>query len=145
MDCSESVSILLEYERRELLQKTIDNISYHGDEVNRLFQQYLDEGKLSGEYVLMAKDRTPVPIRYRAFAFSDGCLAAIWEPIRDWRQAYMAALVEVDPDKLKEKIEIAFAAIRAHGIQSDASESAKERQSIQDAKSVLQVLVKHSK
>jgi hypothetical protein len=96
VDCSDSVAVLLGYERRELLQKSIDDISCHSDDVNQLFKRYLDAGRLAGEYVLMAKDHTPVLIRYKAFAFSDGCLAAMWEPIHDWGELYMAALLAGD-------------------------------------------------
>jgi PAS domain-containing protein len=146
VDCSDSIDQLLGYERRELLQKSIDDISYRGrDEVNQLFKQYVDAGGLAGEYVLMRKDRTPVPIRYKAFVFGDGCLAAMWEPIHDWRELYMAALLEVDSAKLRHKTEIAMAAIQARMSQSDASQTTEERQSIQDAMWALRALLKHSK
>lgn len=42
-------------------------------------------------------------IHYQAFVFPDGCKAAIWEPTRDWREAYLAALLELDAAKLKRK------------------------------------------
>jgi PAS domain-containing protein len=141
VDCSDGVNRLLGYERQELLQKSIDDISYHGDEVGRLFKEYRDTGGLEGEYVLMSKDRTPVPIRYKAFVFSDGCLAAIWEPVNDWRRPYMAALLEVHPSQMRQKIEIALAAIQMR--QGDASLTTQERQLIQDATSALRVLLRN--
>jgi hypothetical protein len=144
VDCSDSVELLLGYKRQELLQKTINDVSCHRDEVNQLFKRYLDAGMLAGEYVLMAKDLTPVLIRYQAFVFSDGCLAATWEPLHDWRELYMAALLEVDPVKLRHKTEIALAAIQARTSQH-ASQTVEERQSIQDAMSALRVLMKNSK
>jgi PAS domain-containing protein len=143
VDCSDGVTRLLGYERQELLQKSIDDISYHDDDVKRLFKEYLDAGRLEGEYVLMSKDRTPVPIRYRSFVFGDGGLAAIWEPVEDWRKPYMAALLEVHPDKLRQKIEIALAAIQMR--QSDASLTTQERQLIQDATSALRALLRTAK
>jgi hypothetical protein len=143
VDCSDSVDLLLGYNRRELLQKSIDDISCNSDEVKRLFNRYLEAGRLEGEYVLMAKDRTPVLIRYRSFVFSDGCLAAMWEPLHDWRELYMAAVLEVHPAKLRHKIEIALAAIQACASQN-ASQTMEERQSIQDATSALRGLLKNS-
>ena len=140
VDCSDGVALLLGYKRQELLQKSIDDISCHSDEVNRLFNRYLEAGGLVGEYVLMAKDRTPVLIRYKAFVFGDGCLAAIWEPIHDWRELYMAALLEVQPGKLREKAEIALAAIRSRGSRNRL-QTAEEQQAIQDAGSALRRLL----
>jgi hypothetical protein len=43
--------------------------------------------------------------------FDDGCNAAIWEPIKDWRESYMAALLEPDPQRQREMIEDALVAI----------------------------------
>jgi PAS domain-containing protein len=143
-DCSDGICMLLAYERRELLEKTIDDISYHDEEVPQLFQQYIDAGGLTGDFVLKRKDGTPLPIRYKSFVFSDGCLAARWEPIHDWRQPYLAALLEIDPAKLRHKIEIALAAIEPH-LRPDASQTLQERQSIQDARSALRVLMKTAK
>lgn len=141
VDCSDGVSLLLGYKRQELLQKSIDDISCQSGEVNRLFNRYLEAGGLVGEYVLMAKDRTPVLVHYKAFVFGDGCLAAIWDPIHDWRELYMAALLEVHPGKLREKAEIALAAIRSRALQT-ASQTAEERQAMQDAGSALRRLLK---
>jgi PAS domain S-box-containing protein len=145
MDCSDGIHPLLGYEREELLQKTIDDISYDDAEVKQLFKQYLNAGGLAGEYVLKRKDGTPLPIRYKSFVFSDGCLAAVWEPIHDWRQPYLAALLEIDPAKLRHKIDIALAAIQAHMLRPDATQAPQERQSIQDARSALRVLLKTAK
>ena len=111
VDCSPGVHRLLGYTRDEILQKTIDDISYDVSAVPNLFAQYLESGRQQGEYVLQRKDRTPLPIRYKAFVFKDGCNAAIWEPIKGWREPYMAALLEFDPQKQKTKIDQALAAI----------------------------------
>jgi PAS domain-containing protein len=110
VDCTPAVCDLLGYTRNEILQKRIDDISYD-TKVRELFELYRAKRALQGEYILQRKDRTPVPIYYRSFVFDDGCHAAIWDPIKDWRVSYMAALLEPDPQKQKEKIEQAFADI----------------------------------
>jgi hypothetical protein len=92
--------------------------------------------------VLTYKDGTPVPSRYEAFVFSAGCLAARWEAIHDWRELYLAALLEVDPTKLRQKIDIALAAIQARKQQHGSSERLQERQAIRDATSALRTLLK---
>jgi PAS domain-containing protein len=141
VDCSDGVCGLLGYRRAEMLQKTIDDVSYSSNEVPALFAQYLKTGKQEGEYVLRRKDRTPVLIRYQAFVFSDGCKAAVWEPMRDWREPYLAALLELDAVRLKSKIEIAMAAIQqARQSQDPASQTGKAQQEIADALSALHSL-----
>ena len=141
VDCTEGVCKLLGYTREELLRKRIDDVSYNLDEVPKLFAEYLEAGRLEGEYVLQRNDMVPVPIRYRAFVFSDGCNAAIWEPIKDWRESYLAALLEVDPVKLKQKLEVAQAAIEsARDPRNTNPQTTRERQAISDAASVLNSL-----
>ena len=112
VDASEEVCGLLGYTRDELLRKTIDDISYDVSKVPELFELYRSRGDLEGEFILQRKDRTPLLIHYRAFVFNDGCNAAIWEPIRDWREPYYAALLEIDPRTQKEKIDQAIVALR---------------------------------
>jgi PAS domain-containing protein len=142
VDCSEGVCRLLGYERAELLEKKIDDVSYNHAEVPRLFAQYLQRKTQEGEYVLRHRNGLPVPIRYRAFVFPDGCHAAIWEPIRDWRETYLAALLETDRAKLGSRIEVAFAAIQARTQEADYKDArqAGERQAVADALSALQSL-----
>ena len=111
VDCTPGVCELLGYSREEMLQKTIDDISYDVSKVPELFTRYLQSGEQQGEYILQRKNRTPLLIWYRAFVFHDGCNAAVWEPIRDWREHYMAALLELEPQKQKENIGRALAAI----------------------------------
>jgi len=146
VDCTEGVCRLLGYEREELLARTIDNISFHDDQISRLFMEYLQQGRMDGEYVLKHKSGTPVPIRYRAFVFPDGCLAAVWEPINDWRELYLAALVEIDPTALRRKIEIALQAIqqRTREIKNAHGGSQSEQQSLRDANSALHSLMRSS-
>jgi len=141
VDCSEKVCGLLGYNRAEMLQKTIDDVSYDRRDVPVLFANYLDTGQQEGEFVLRRKDGTPVLIRYQAFLFPDGCKAAIWEPMRDWREPYLAALLELDALKLKRKIEIAMAAIQqARESQNPSSQAGKAQQEIADALSALNSL-----
>jgi PAS domain-containing protein len=101
LDCTEGVCRLLGYERSEMLARSIENVSFDDREVPTQFAEYLRRGKLDGEYVLRHKDGNPIPIRFRAFVFADGCIAAVWEPIKDWRELYLSALVEIDPTKLE--------------------------------------------
>jgi PAS domain-containing protein len=140
VDCSEGVCGLLGYTREQILSKTVDEVSYNVNEVPQLFAHYLKKGNMEGEYVLRRQDKTPVPIRFKAFVFSDGCNAAVWEPIRDWREPYLAALVEVDPGKLKHKIEVALAAIEVAQAKQDSSSPVHERQALNDGLSALNSL-----
>ena len=110
VDCTSAVCDLLGYTREEMLQRKIDDVSYDSN-VQELFELYRTNKEQQGEYVLQRKDRSPVPIYYKAFVFDDGCNAAVWTPIKDWRGLYMAALLETDPHKQLEKIEHALAAI----------------------------------
>lgn len=143
VDCSDGVFELLGYTRDEMLQKAIDDISYDVSQVPNLFRQYLETGSQQGEYVLQRKDRTPLPIRYQAFVFQDGCNAAIWEPIQDWRQPYMAALLELDPAKQRNRIEQALAAIQQK--REAVNPSSFDQQVMSDAISMLNTLRKNFK
>ena len=137
VDCSEGVCQLLGYTREEMFKKRIEDISYDIREVPNLFAQYVKAGVQEGEYVLQRKDRTPLPIRYQAFVFSDGCHAAVWEPVRGWKEPYLAALLESDPAKQRTKIELALSAMR------DASDiSPEEQRRIYDAVYMLKALRK---
>jgi PAS domain-containing protein len=49
----------------------------------------------------------------KTFVLEDGCNAAVWDPIKDWRPSYLAALLELDRSKLKSKVELALADIQA--------------------------------
>src|SRR3984893_744494 len=111
VDCTDGVCRLLGYQRSEMLARTIENVSFDDDEVSKLFAEYLRRGKMDGEFVLRHKGGNPIPIRYRAFVFDDGCAAAVWEPIKDWRELYLSALVEIDPAKLKHRAEIPLLAV----------------------------------
>jgi PAS domain S-box-containing protein len=81
---TEGVCSLLGYSRAELVGKTIDDITppeIKGS-VSAIFQQFVNAGGLSGQFLLMARDGRRVPIRYDARVFPDGCLVACWEPLQ---------------------------------------------------------------
>jgi PAS domain-containing protein len=140
VDCSNGVCHLLDYSHDEMLQRTVDDVSYNGNETSTLFAQFLKTGHDKGEYVLKRMDGTPVLIRYRAFVFNDGCKAAVWEPIHDWRELYLAALVEFKPARLKQKVAIAFAAIQRARQSKSASI---DEQKASDAVSALSALLRN--
>jgi hypothetical protein len=106
----------------------------------------LKRGQMVGEYVLPHKSGTPIPIRYRVFVFPDGCAAAIWEPIQDWRELYLAALVEVNPSELRSKLDIALLAVqqRMCELHDFSAGPDNEPQALRDAASALQSLWRSS-
>jgi PAS domain S-box-containing protein len=146
VDCTDGVCRLLGYARSEMLARSIENVSFHDGEVSKLFAEYLRRGRMDGEFVLRHKDGNPIPIRYRAFVFDDGCAAAVWEPIKDWRELYLSALVEIDPAKLKHKAEIALRSVqqRTQELKGIPATPDSEQQSLRDAASALQSLLKSS-
>lgn len=83
VDVTDGVCSLLGYTRAELLGKTIDEITAPEirDTVSETFEQYVNAGGLSGEFLLLARDGRKVPIRYESKVFPDGCLVARWEPL----------------------------------------------------------------
>jgi PAS domain-containing protein len=146
VDCTNGVCRLLGHQSSEMLARSIENVSFHDGRVSKLFAEYLRRGKMDGEFVLRHKDGTPmpIPIRYRAFVFADGCAAAVWDPIKDWRELYLSALVEIDPAKLKHKAEIALLAVqqRTQELKSVPATPHSEQQSLRDAASALQSLIR---
>jgi PAS domain-containing protein len=144
VDCTDGVCRLLGYDRQELLARNIDDVSFEAGEVSKLFAEYLQHGEMNGEFVLRHKDGAPVPIRYRAFVFADGCTAAVWEPIKDWRELYLAALVEIDPAALKRRAELALQAVqqRTRELKNIPAAPNSELQSLRDATSALQSLLR---
>ncbi len=144
IDCTDGVCRLLGYDRRELLALTIDEVSFHSGDVSTLFAEYLHRGEMNGEFVLRHKTGTPIPIRYRAFVFADGCNAAVWETIKDWRELYLAALVETDPAALKRCAELALQAVqqRTRELKNIPAAPTSEPQSLRDAASALQSLLR---
>jgi CheY-like chemotaxis protein len=142
LDCSDGVCSLLDYLRTELVGMTIEDVSYCPEEVPALFERFVKRGELNGEYILRHKTGTPVPIRYRSYLFQDGCIAAVWEPTKGWKELYASALVELNPEKLKERIATAHAAIeeRLHELTKRNQKASEERQALHDALGGLAVL-----
>ncbi|HEV2696899.1 MAG TPA: response regulator [Terriglobales bacterium] len=85
VDVTDSVCGLLGYSRPELLKMTIDDVTapVMRSKTAPLFQQYLADGRLKGEYILLHRDGREIPIKYTATIFPDGCMAANWEPQED--------------------------------------------------------------
>jgi PAS domain-containing protein len=135
-DFTDAVCGLLGYSRKELLNKSVEDVSFKMDNVPLVFAEFVKQGTMQGDYVLRHKDGSAIPIHFRAITCADGCHAAIWTPIKDWREPYLSALIETNPGKLARKVAIALSAIdRA---QKDAS--AGEQQALRDARSALSVL-----
>jgi hypothetical protein len=63
----------------------------------------------------------------------------------EWQQEYVAALLELDPEKLPKRVEVAETAVfkRLQAI-SQSSDSKAEREAIQDALASLRVLKSES-
>jgi PAS domain-containing protein len=142
-DCTDAVCTLLGYSREELLQKTVEGVSYKMDNVPQVFDKFLQHGKMEGDYVLRDKDGGAIPIHFRALSFPDGCNAAIWTPIKDWRDPYLSALIETDPAKLKRKVEVAQSAIERVLREAEGEhKSAPEQQALRDAMSALRTVAR---
>jgi PAS domain S-box-containing protein len=82
VNVTDGVCELLGYSRSELLRMTIDDVTapVMRSKTAPLFQQYLADGRLQGEYILLHRDKSEIPIKYAATVFSDGCMVANWEP-----------------------------------------------------------------
>jgi PAS domain-containing protein len=156
LDCSPGVHRLLGYGPAEMSHMTIEDVSYQGG-TQKLFEQFLTQGSQEGDFVLRHKNGSPVPVRYHAFVFPDGCKGARWEPINDWRKLYFAALLEVDPSKLKDRVEVALAAIQRQMSEDQVELSAgppaadthkppaADKRAINDALSALKALQRNAR
>jgi hypothetical protein len=109
-----------------------------------LFEQYVDNGKLEGQYILRHKSGKPIFIQYRSEIFRDGCMAAVWEPVEDWKQLYQSAMLEFDRSKLGDRIDTAQHAVqhRMRELEESAAAAPKEYQQLRDALSGLRVLAR---
>lgn len=143
LDCSDGICELLGYTRMELTSMTIDQASYRPQRTSGLFEQYVDKGRLEGQYILRHKSGKPVFIQYRSEIFPDGCMAAVWEPVEDWKQLYQSALLEFDRAKLRDRIETAQHAVE-HRMRElgEATATTPEYQQLRDALSGLRVLAR---
>jgi PAS domain S-box-containing protein len=142
-DASAGACALLGYTRNELLAKSVEDVSYKTANVPQIFAQYLKKGVMEGDYVVQHKDGSAIPIHFRAFSFPDGCNAAIWDPIRDWREPYLSALLETNPTELKRKVDIALSAVdRAKSSTAKPDSTVAEQQALRDAHSALSSLAR---
>jgi CheY-like chemotaxis protein len=144
LDCSDGVCDLLGYTRMEMTSMTIDQASYRPQRTSGLFEQYVDNGKLEGQYILRHKSGKPIFIQYRSEIFPDGCMAAVWEPVEDWKQLYQSAMLEFDRSKLGDRIDTAQHAVqhRMRELEESAAAAPKEYQQLRDALSGLRVLAR---
>jgi PAS domain-containing protein len=120
IDCSEAATMLVGYDRAELLNLKIDDLSFNTLCVTDLFEKYQRNRQQDGEYILKHKDGTPVLVRYEAWAFDDGCHAATWEPAEEWEQLYIAALLDSSPTGVRHKATAALSAIKQHQTRAGA-------------------------
>jgi PAS domain S-box-containing protein len=144
LDCSDAVCQLLGYSRAEIIDKTVDEISYVSDEVPALFVQPQQPGTFDGEHILKHKSGRPVPIRFRSWLFADGCRVAVLEQIRDWKELYHAAMLEFNPARLKGRLEVALLAIhhRMRELGETPSKLTGEQAALNDALNGLRILQK---
>jgi hypothetical protein len=142
VDCSEPVVELLGYGHRAILKKTIDDLSYWKNDVPSLFKEFLRRGHQEGEHIVRQERGAPVPVYYRAYAFSDGCKAATIEVMDDWRARYLEVSTEKDRHKLPRRVDVALAAIyqRIYGHNRADLEPEHERPAIFEAISKLNCL-----
>jgi PAS domain S-box-containing protein len=142
LDCSDGVCKLLGYSRLELLDKGMADISYEPESVPELFKQYRQLGASHVAHVLRSKSGRPILIRFHLWVFPDGCMAAVCEPVIGWQEMYRAALLEVNPSKLKTRVEVALLAIhqRMRELEQTPSKPTEERLALKDALNGLRVL-----
>jgi PAS domain S-box-containing protein len=142
LDCSDSVCEFLGYGRAELMDKTIGDITYKGEEFHELWEAPRKNGKSQGDYIVRHKSGRPLLVRYQSWVFADGCMAAVWDPIKDWRELYRLAMLEFDPTKLKNRTELALLEIhrRIREVELAPSKPAGERVALDDALNGLRVL-----
>jgi PAS domain S-box-containing protein len=81
LDVTDGVCELLGYSRSELLQMKIDDVTAPAMRSNTapLFRRYMEDGTQEGEYILLDRNGSEVPIYYIARVFPDGCMVARWE------------------------------------------------------------------
>lgn len=146
IDCSEGVCHLVGDSRKNILDKRIDDLSYGVDRVPHLFAKFLRQGNLNGEHIIRQSNGAPLPIRYCSYFFSDGCKAATWEVITDWRAAYLTTLTSRANKDRGVTLDVALAAIyqRLSAPEAPGLASDDERSAVVDALSELQNLSNQS-
>jgi hypothetical protein len=79
---TDQVCELLGYDRAMLLELRIDDIVVGSTSVaDPLFQEFVTEGKQSGEITLRHRSGKLVEVKYQAVVEPDGCTIARWEPL----------------------------------------------------------------
>ncbi len=141
VDCSDAVCDLIGYSRPELLDRSIEDVSRDLNQVVNLFEDFRRQTMQSGEFLVIHKEGRSISLRYDSYFFCDGCIAAVWEPQDTWRQAYEAALVEVDDMKLRALVHEARAQIYAR-LGATSNLGRQERQELSDALQNLATVMK---
>jgi len=75
---SDALCQALGYDQEDLIGKRIEAITHRSEPgaPKTMFQTYLREGAMQGEYVLKHRSGAPVRVRYRATTLPDGCLVS---------------------------------------------------------------------
>ncbi|MCU1284602.1 MAG: response regulator receiver protein [Acidobacteriales bacterium] len=82
IEATDGACDLLGYARPELLGMRIEDVSVPGSErVVEMFEKYLEDGLMEGEFVLRHRMGSHIPIHFWSKAYKDGCLAASWTPL----------------------------------------------------------------
>jgi hypothetical protein len=126
----------------ELLDRVIGDISYEPEALPALFKQFPQLGTLHVEHILRSRSERPILIRFHLWAFPDGCMAAVCEPVIGWQEIYRVALLEVNPLKFKKRVEVALLAIhqRMRELEQTPSKVNGESVALNDALNGLRVL-----
>lgn len=142
LDCTDEACQLLGYSRAELLDTTIDTLSYQKEIAAQQFQQLRERGRIETDNIFRHKTGRPVFVRSSAWAFPDGCIVASWTPVNDWKELYRAAMLELDRAKLKSRIEVALLAVhqRLRELGAAAPSNGTEKIALNDALNGLRVL-----
>ncbi|MCU1305831.1 MAG: response regulator receiver protein [Acidobacteriaceae bacterium] len=82
IEATDAACSLLGYARPELIGMRIEDVSVAGSEkVVEMFEQYIADGVMEGEFLLKHKLGHHIPIHFWSKAYQDGCLAASWKPL----------------------------------------------------------------
>ena len=82
MKSVDGVCRLLGYERSELLDMSIDDVSASSTaDVDSLWEDYRNSGHLEGQHTLKTSSGAHIRILYRSRVFPDGGMVAAWQPL----------------------------------------------------------------
>jgi PAS domain S-box-containing protein len=82
VEATDAACELLGYSRPELIGQKIDDVSVlDSEEVSAMFDEYTQSGSMEGEFTLKHRNGSHKRVRFKAKAFTDGCMVASWEPI----------------------------------------------------------------